>query len=110
MHARIADVMEELYADELEVHAMVLAYHYGEAEMVLGQEKLIRYSVMAGERALKTFAYEEAIDQFQRAMSTRGDRPVDANIAAIMFGLGRASIPMLEWDAALENLHQAFDY
>ena len=110
MHARIADVMEELYVDELEVHAMVLAYHYGEAEMVLGQKKLIRYSMMAGERALETFAYEEAVDQFQRALSTRGDRPVDADIAAIMFGLGRASIPMLAWDAALENLHQAFDY
>jgi len=33
-----------------------LAYHYGQAEAVLGAEKLIKYSLLAGERALASYA------------------------------------------------------
>ena len=67
LHARIAKTLDQLYADNLEARAAELAHHFAEAEAVLGVEKLVEYSVLAGGRALATFAYEEAAGHFQRA-------------------------------------------
>ena len=61
LHARIAEMLERLYANELEAHAEELAYHFSEAETALGSEKLVKYSKIAGERALVAFAYEEGL-------------------------------------------------
>ncbi len=58
LHARIAETFEKLYEDDLESHAMEIAYHFGEAEAVLGGEGLVRYSSMAGEQALAAYSYE----------------------------------------------------
>ncbi len=52
LHARIAQMLEELYGDDSEAHAAELAHHFAEAQTVLGTEKLVHYSMLAGERAL----------------------------------------------------------
>ena len=52
LHARIAETLEELYGPDAEAHAAELAFHFGEAETVPGSERLIRYCLAAGERAL----------------------------------------------------------
>ena len=44
LHARIAEVLEELYGDRAENRAAELVHHFGEAEMALGTEKLVFYS------------------------------------------------------------------
>jgi hypothetical protein len=44
LHARIGQALEELYGE--------LAYHFIGAEPVLGAEKLVRHSLLAGEHAL----------------------------------------------------------
>ena len=59
LHARIAEALEELYRGD--AHAAELAYHYTEAEAMVGSEKLVRYSLLAGERALASYAHEEAL-------------------------------------------------
>ena len=61
LHARIGVALEGLYGEEAEAHAAELAYHFAEAEPVLGAEKLVLYSLLAGEQALATYAYEEAL-------------------------------------------------
>ena len=71
LHARIAETLKEIYGANVEVHAAELAYHCAEAEPVLGPEKLARYSLMAGERALAAYAWEEALSHFQRAVEQR---------------------------------------
>ena len=48
-----------------------MAYHFAEAEAVLGSEKLVRYSLLAGEQALATYAWEEALAQFERALAAK---------------------------------------
>ncbi|MEE9324565.1 MAG: protein kinase, partial [Dehalococcoidia bacterium] len=68
LHARIAKALEKLYGDQAEAHAAELAQHFAEAQEVLGTEKLLRYSLLAGERALTTYAYEEAVAHFQRGL------------------------------------------
>ena len=60
LHARIGEGLEELVAADIETHASELAYHFAQAEPMLGFEKLVRYSLLAGERALATYAWDEA--------------------------------------------------
>ena len=68
LYARVAESPEELYGTGEPRHATELAHHFAQAEAVLGTEKLVRYLLLAGERALAAYAYEEALDYFQRAL------------------------------------------
>ena len=66
LHRRIAEALEALYADDLDAHVGELAAHYlasgGDAR------KAIEYSVRAGDRAKKLFAWEEAAAHYRRAL------------------------------------------
>ena len=87
LHARIAETLEELYGDTAEANAAELAHHFVQAEAVLGTEKLVRYSLLAGERALAAFGWEEALSHFERALAAREGQPPDGETAAIWYGL-----------------------
>ena len=78
---------------------------------MLGTEKVVRYSLLAAERALATYANEEALSHFQRALAAKGaqapwpssGKVTDAETAALLFGLGRAQAATLE----RHRLHEA---
>jgi len=113
LHARIAQAIEELYEQDLESHASVLAYHYAQAEAITGAEKLVHYSFIAGEQALAAYAYEEAQTHFQRALASKEGEDVDAETAAVLFGLGRAQAATggrLHFLEALDSWQRAFEY
>ena len=113
LHARIAQVLEELYGTGAEAHAAELAQHYAEAEAALGPDKLVHYSRIAGDRALAAHAYEEATAQFARALAAKEGQPTDAETANLLFGLARAEFAGREQPdlrEALGHLRRAFDY
>ena len=113
LHARIGEALEELYGPDASEHADELAYHFSEAEPVAGAEKLVRYSAMAGERALGARAYEEALAHFQRALAAKEGQAMDGETADILFGLARAQIASAERhqaQEAMDHLTSAFDY
>ena len=114
LHALVATSMEEQYGGDAEAHAAELAYHFAQAEPVLGPEKLVRYSLLAGERALAAYAWDEALVQFERGLAAKEEQhPMDAVTAALLFGLGRAQAATFErhqYHEALNNLTRAFDY
>jgi predicted ATPase len=64
LHARIAEALEGIYGVQAKAHATELAYHYGQAESLLGTEKLVRYSYLAGRQALASYAHDEALVHF----------------------------------------------
>ena len=72
LHARIAEGLEEFYGTNAEAHAAELVYHFAEAQAVLGTEKLVHYSLLAGERALTSYVWEEALSHFERALAEEG--------------------------------------
>ena len=120
LHARIAEGLEELYGAEAEAYAAELAHHFAQAEAVLGTEKLMQYSIVAGERAIGSKAYEEALVHFQRALtamedsvsSTNMGQNADAKTATILFGLGRAqvaTVAVAQAQEAVDTLRRAFD-
>ena len=113
LHGRIAEALETLYGNDAESHAAELAYHFAEAQSVLGTEKLVRYSLLAGERALVAFAWEEASALFRRGLEAKEGQSQDGESAALLFGLGRAQVAALPRHRSYEavnTMRPAFDY
>ena len=113
LHARISLALEEHYGDGAKIHAAELAHHFAEAEPVLSTEKLVRYSLAAGEQALAAYAWEEALCVFDRALAAKEEQPVDDDSAALLFGLGRSQAAMLDNQTRIEaysNMKSAFDF
>ncbi|MFQ6028297.1 MAG: LuxR C-terminal-related transcriptional regulator, partial [Dehalococcoidia bacterium] len=119
LHARIGEALEAMYGDDAEAHAAELAHHFAEAEAVLGPTKFVHYSVLAGEKALASYAWEEAQNHFEKGLAARsialaGSEPLpDAEAAALLFGLARAQMNMVERHEMLQSadsLSLAFNY
>jgi len=119
LHARIAETLEEIYGDDADAHAAELAYHFAQAESLLGTEKLVRYSLAAGEKALNSYAWEEAQAHFEQGLAAKGisiggtDPALDSESAALLFGYGRCRAntgqrPQMQ--EAVCILARAFDY
>jgi predicted ATPase len=111
LHARIAQVLEEVYGERAPERAAELARHFAEAETVLGPQKIVRYSLLAGEQALGSFAFEEALRHYERAASAKGQTN-DSEAAKIVFGLGRAQAATAgraEIQKAAETVQRAFE-
>jgi len=119
LHARIAETLEEVYGEEAEGHAAELAFHFAEAQTVLGSDRLVRYSLLAGDRDLAAFAWEQAQSHFRRALTAKGvaltgsEPAADGEAAALLFGQGRAmlsTVDRYEFHEAVASLRRAFDY
>ena len=66
LHRRVAETIEERFADDLEDHYGALAFHYAAAGSDL--PKAVEYSGLAGEQALGRLAHEDAGKQFERGL------------------------------------------
>jgi DNA-binding CsgD family transcriptional regulator len=112
-HARIGEALEELYGTDAEAHASELAHYFSEALTVTGTDKLVHYSLLAGEQALAGYAPEEALSYFQRGLAAKEGQPLDSETAALWFGLGRAQLATFDshqMPEAVDSLNCAFDY
>jgi len=65
LHGGIGRAIEELYADQLDDQAAILAYHYARSD---DPAKAIAYSVRAGDRAARLYATVEARKFFGEAL------------------------------------------
>ena len=119
LHSRIATALEELYGSGSEAHAAELAHHFAQAEAVLGPDKLVRYSSIAGFRALGDYAFEEGFDYLERALVGKGvsssgtEIAPDEESAALLFGLGQAlsaNTDRIGESAAIDIFSRAFHY
>jgi DNA-binding SARP family transcriptional activator len=113
LHARIAEALEALYGEHADEHAAELAHHFAQAQTLLGPDKLVRYSLAAGEAALAASAHEQALAHFERALAAKDDAEIDDETAALYFGRGRAQLavlPRYELEPASNSLRRAFDY
>lgn len=65
LHRLVAEALTELYADDLQNQAEVLAIHYDQARM---RDKALEYTLLAGERARLQFANRKATEYYSRAL------------------------------------------
>jgi predicted ATPase/DNA-binding CsgD family transcriptional regulator len=113
LHVRIGEALEAVYGEQAEAHAAELAHHFAEASPITGPEKLVRYSLLAGEQALAAYAYEDALVHFERGLAAKDGQAMDAETAALLFGLARAQFATLERQQiqeAVATFQRAFDY
>ena len=110
LHARIGEPLEALYGDSADSHASELAYHFTEAEKVLGSEKMIAYSIIAGEKSLREFAFVDAVSHFERALEAQADNPIDDTRARTLHGYGVGQAAVAEMGKSLDAMNEAFDY
>jgi len=68
LHRNIGEILERLYAGCVERHVSELAHHFCEAAPVGVAEKAVDYAVLAGRRAMRLLAYEEAVGDFELAL------------------------------------------
>ena len=111
LHAETARVLEAHYGDTAAAHAVELARHYDRAEAVIGTEKLVHYSHLAGQQALEAYAHEDARKWFERALEARGEGHMDEQRADLLYGLAQAqAVTLFEEDRPADLLLRAFDY
>jgi len=74
LHHATAEWVERTYAADLSPHYPLLAYHWSKAEVA---EKTLTYLEQAGEHAVQSGAYQEALGFFGELLKMAGDaRPV----------------------------------
>jgi len=73
IHNRIAKAVEELYANQLEEHYELLAYHYEQSENEL---KAVDYLILAGEKSNTQGAAQAAHEFFDKALEMVKDKKI----------------------------------
>jgi class 3 adenylate cyclase/tetratricopeptide (TPR) repeat protein len=107
MHARVGEVIEELYADRLAEYYEILAYHYESGRI---WEKAIRYLILSGEKALKNMANPSAHFYYQKAIdiiSNTGVKPSPDQEYSIYHGKGNTVFNMGRFNEAERDFFRA---
>jgi tetratricopeptide (TPR) repeat protein len=69
LHARIGDVLELFHAEDIEAHRAELAHHFFEALPGGDADRAIEHAQLAGRRAARLLAYEEAARLYRMAIA-----------------------------------------
>ena len=75
LHLRIAEAIEKVYADRLNLQASQLAHHLYQAGATADTEKATQYLLLAARQARAGSAHEEALEHLDRALSLWEDHP-----------------------------------
>lgn len=88
-----------------------LARHFLAAAPVCGWEKAVGYSIQAGQRAFRLFAYEEAVEHYRRAIAAieRSSEEDERRRAQVLLWLGDAELQSGQRLHARESFARAAD-
>ncbi len=102
LHRHIATSLETVYADTPDYSAR-LTYHWGQ---VGDPKKEAFYAELAGDHALNTSAYRDALTYLERAMALTAEYTTDfAQQARLKYRLGRAHVHLNDYEQA-ETLYK----
>src|SRR5690606_20604878 len=106
MHQRVGVAIERLHAADPRSNLGALAYHFSRSAALGDSGKAGRYARQAGDRAMDSYAYEEAIVQYRSALDTlaisgRADPPLRCEL---LLRLGWAQARAGEYGGAKATL------
>ncbi len=112
LHARVAQAIERLHAENVASFADNLSEHLRMAGPAAAAAKLIDYAALAGDQAAARFAFGEAVRRYDLAIGTyrtRGEAGHDAKVtlADLHQRRGNALMGLADWDAAREAYETA---
>lgn len=111
LHRRTAEVLETLYAGDLDSHLAELAYHFTEAIPGGDADKAIGFGRAAADRAFQLLAYEEAVRLYRMALRARDAAKLhdDAEHCELRLALGDAQARAGDFPGAKETFLYAAD-
>ena len=107
LHRRIGEIMEEIHTDRIEEFAPFLANHFYNA----GDERSLKYDILAGEKSARLYANAEAATHFSRALEVaKRTQSEQGQIVKLHTQLGQAYELSGRYEQALQNYEamQAF--
>jgi tetratricopeptide (TPR) repeat protein len=107
LHAAVARALEEDPAVAAGEGLAEIAHHYLEAAPVHDPQRAIAYAQRAGDRAMATFAYDEAVGMYRGALGVTG--LTEAQRGELLQALGEAQMRVGDTDAARQTLLRAAD-
>jgi tetratricopeptide (TPR) repeat protein len=109
LHRQIGDVLEQTYASRIEPHVAELAYHFFQAAPGGDVEKAFDYATRAGDQAMKQYAWEEAAQNYERALQALelGATSDEAQRCELLLWLGEAEWSGGNYDRSREVCYQA---
>jgi class 3 adenylate cyclase/tetratricopeptide (TPR) repeat protein len=108
LHLRTAKAISRLYSDDLESHAGDLAYHLAHAGRYGDRASLVRYLTIAGDRAFDAAAFDEAVGNYEHALSLTSSAD-QLGRAQLLERLAMALRSVGRWDDALRTMNDALD-
>lgn len=97
-HRAVGNAMEGLLTDRIDEQAHRLAYHFSEA---MDHERAMKYSITAGDHALRMYANDDAADHYGRAIQLAKTMDVSPEI---LFHLCTNNVNALQEAARFEDL------
>ena len=109
LHRQVGAVLEEIHRANPGPHLAEMAHHFFQGAPGGDVEKAIGYAVQAGEHALRLLAYDDAADQYARALqAVELAAPVDdQRLCDVLLRLGDARSRAGERDKARATFMQA---
>jgi tetratricopeptide (TPR) repeat protein len=107
LHARVAGVMERIYATNIEAHVSALAHHLYQAGSSVDQKRTIHFLSEAARQASGAAAHEEALDHLDTAVSlldnerTTYATDLRARRAGVLLSLSRNREAIQEYERTL---------
>jgi len=108
IHRRVADAIETVYADNTTEHAGELAYHY---EQIGAHTTAVALYQQAAERAANAYANQDAIDQYERAISLARTHDAPSESLIELCAAAGDTLRLLgKYDRAREHYQTALDH
>ncbi|MFL5864807.1 MAG: serine/threonine-protein kinase PknK [Solirubrobacteraceae bacterium] len=107
LHHAVARALEQDPAVAAGEGLAEIAHHYLEAAPARDPERAIDYAQRAGEQAMATFAYDQAVGMYRGALGVTGLS--DVQRAELLQALGDAQMRVGDTDAARQTLLRAAD-
>ncbi|MBI5028902.1 MAG: hypothetical protein HZB51_00055 [Chloroflexi bacterium] len=106
IHRRVAEIYEQLYADQSDEFAAVLSNHYWSGEV---WERAANFAILAGTGALRVFAIREALGHFERALQSLKQLPAPSSLQEYeaLIGWANAAFGYRHYDEQMEHLARA---
>lgn len=107
LHTRVAEAIEKSYSEQLDSNIEILAGHYLRSSRL---DKAIYYLILAGERAARDFANDQARRHYEEAAKILPDAPHSfTDGIRIWTGLGEIYILTGEYTLARQYFQMAFN-
>lgn len=104
-HLKVGQALEALFADRREEFFGLLAYHFEAAQ---AHDQALDYLIKAGDQARLTFALQEAIDFYQRALNLLREGEDYERSARTLMKLGLTYHSALDFQLARQAIDESF--